>query len=109
MGSGRLDELEVPSRFLTALAIVLKLKADFLTFLKVAHSCSLNCGNVDEHVLAAVVRLNESEALGSIEPFDLTGSHVAILSVGEGCFIADALAGNNSDSFEAGTLVCAVV
>ena len=56
MGSGGLDTLEIPSRFLAALAIVLKLKADFLTFLKVAHSCSLNCGNVDENVLAAAVR-----------------------------------------------------
>ena len=45
------------SRWIAALAIVLKLEADFLTFLKIAHSSSLNCGNVDKNVLAAAVRL----------------------------------------------------
>jgi hypothetical protein len=47
--------LEISRRFLPALAIVLKLEADFLTFSKVTHSGPLNCGYVDENVLAAAI------------------------------------------------------
>ena len=56
-----LDLLEISRRFLPALAIVLKLEADFLTFPKVVHSGPLNRRNVDENVLAAAVRLNETK------------------------------------------------
>ena len=77
-----LDLLEISRRFLATLAIVLKLEADFLTFPKVGHSSSLNCGNVDENVLAAAVRLNETEALRRIEPLNRARSHVVPASYG---------------------------
>ena len=34
-----------------------------------------HCGDVDEHVLAATLRLNESVALGRIEPLDRAARH----------------------------------
>jgi len=51
-----------------------------LTFLKVVHSGPLNCGNVDENVLAAAVGLNETEALRRIEPLNRARSHVVTAS-----------------------------
>ena len=75
-----LDLLEISRRFLPALAIVLKLEADFLTFSKVTHSGPLNCGYVDENVLAAAIWLNEPESLGRVEPLNRARSHVVFVS-----------------------------
>src|SRR5713101_9633749 len=36
---------------------------------------SLDCGEVNEQILAAVVRRDESEALGIVEPLDCTCTH----------------------------------
>jgi hypothetical protein len=73
-----LELLQISRRFLAALAVVLKLEADLLTFLKVVHSSPLNCGYVDENVLAASVRLNEPESLGRVEPLNSARCHVVI-------------------------------
>jgi hypothetical protein len=54
-----------------ARALVLdELEGDLLTFPEIAHASALDCGDVDEHVLAAIIRLNEAETLGGIEPFN---------------------------------------
>ncbi len=46
------------------LVVALKLEADLLTFDEFAHAGALNGGDVDERIGAAIVRLNEAEALG---------------------------------------------
>jgi hypothetical protein len=92
-----LDLLEISRRFLPALAIVLKLEADFLTFPKVPHSGPLNCGYVDENVRAAAVWLNEPESLGALNHLTVPVAMLYSFPVaGEDRSITDAVAGSNS-------------
>src|SRR5262249_19466194 len=49
-------------------AVLFDLILNALPFIERAQSCALDCGDVDEHVLAATLRLNESIALIRIEP-----------------------------------------
>jgi hypothetical protein len=70
----RSDVLEVRSGQLSALAH--DLIVELLPLVQVAHSGALDCGNMHEHVLPAIGRLNEAETLLGIEKFDCTLSHV---------------------------------
>ena len=66
--------------FQTLLAL-LDLHADALVFSQRTDARTLDGGDVDENVLAAVVRSDEAEALGGVEPldgaFDLFGGAAA--------------------------------
>ena len=55
------DGLQVRGRQLAALAD--DLVAHLLPFIEGAHAGALDCGNVDEHVLSALCRLDETESL----------------------------------------------
>src|SRR6266576_1246442 len=55
------DGLQIRGRQLAALAD--DLVAHLLPFIEGAHAGALDCGNVDEHVLSALGRLDETEAL----------------------------------------------
>src|SRR5262245_42176797 len=49
---------------------------ELLPLVQAAHSRALDCGNVNEHVLAAVVRLDEAESLLCIEELDCALCHL---------------------------------
>src|SRR5229473_1669927 len=81
MRSGRsprevfLDFAEVDSRGL-ALLPTLELVTQLLAFVELAETRALDRGNVNENILGAVIRLDESIALLWVVPFDRTGRHV---------------------------------
>src|SRR5256885_7867067 len=50
------------------LGVHLFLIGDLLSLLEVGKTGALDRADVDEHVVAAVVRLNETEAFGGVEP-----------------------------------------
>jgi len=63
-------DLEIHRRCFSA--VLFDLILDLLPFIERTQSSALDCGDVDEHVLAATaLRLNESIALGRIEPLHL--------------------------------------
>ena len=66
--------LEIGGRRL-AFAAALKLEAQTLSFAQVADARTFDSGNVDEHVLAAVIGLNKTVTLGGVEPFNSTAGH----------------------------------
>src|SRR6202030_949801 len=53
---------------------------DLLPLIKVAHAGSFDRADMDEHIGAAGVGLNEPEAFRCIEPFHCAGRHGALLS-----------------------------
>lgn len=67
--------LEIFSCHLAVAAIGGKLELELLAFAQHAHAGALNSADVDERIRAAVVRLNEAEALLNVEPFDSSGRH----------------------------------
>jgi hypothetical protein len=56
-------------------AIADDLVLDLLAFIEGAEACALYGRDVDEHVLAATLRLNEAVALGGVEPFHSSDRH----------------------------------
>src|SRR5579871_4727142 len=56
-------------------AILDQLEADLLPFLEVADAGALESADMDENVLAAIIRLNEAETLLSVEPFNGARAH----------------------------------
>ena len=72
--------LQIISRHLAALAISNEFVRDLLTFAKVAHASTLYSADVHECVGSAVIRLNEAKALGGVEPFYSSSSHLIFSS-----------------------------
>ena len=70
-----LSSLQVVCRHLAGLAVLDELEADLLAVVEATHTSALNSRDVDENVLAAVVRLNEAEALCGIKPFYCASGH----------------------------------
>src|SRR3978361_1035725 len=50
-----------------------------LAFVERAHAGALDGADMHEHVVAAIVRLNEAEALGRVEPLNCSGRHFSFL------------------------------
>lgn len=67
--------LQVAGRHLARLVVALHVVGKLLAFNDFAHAGAFNCRDVNECVRAAVVRLNEAEALGGIEPFYCASGH----------------------------------
>jgi hypothetical protein len=59
-----------------------------VTFVQGRQARAFNRGDVDEHVLAAVLGLNETKALGRVEPLNDTVRHL-ILKTSFGGPVAD--------------------
>jgi hypothetical protein len=57
-----LDGLDGADGDLAGLTVFLGIEGDLLTLGKAAHASALESGGVYEHILAAVIRLNEAEA-----------------------------------------------
>jgi hypothetical protein len=70
-----LSVLQIAGRHLARLVVALEFKADLLAFDQLAHSGALDSGYMNEGVSAAIVRLDEAEALGGIEPFYCASGH----------------------------------
>lgn len=75
MGSNDLSGLELAGGHLARLLVALKLETELLSFNDRSHACAFNSRHMDEHVRAAVIRLNEAEAFGGVEPFNCTSVH----------------------------------
>src|SRR4051812_42563867 len=72
--------LQLARGHLAAALIALQLEDDLLAFVQRAEARALDGGDVHEDVVAAVVGLDEAEALGGVEPLHGAGSHVLSLS-----------------------------
>src|SRR5262245_29026603 len=73
----RSTDLDVLGRLLTT--ITDNLIFDRLTLIERTKAGTFDSGDMDEHVPAAVLGLNESIALRRVEPFDSAGSHHGLL------------------------------
>jgi hypothetical protein len=63
---------------LAAHAVDLRFIRKLLAFIERAQTSTLYGADVDENVGAAIVGLDESEALGCVEPLNCSGSHFTI-------------------------------
>src|SRR3954467_9897553 len=74
LGPGRLGLLQIDRRCLALLA-ALQFEADLLPLMQIAQAGALDRGNMHEHVLRAVLGLNEAVALLGIEPLYGSNTH----------------------------------
>src|SRR5215207_7286713 len=72
----RSGHLQICCRLFAALPISLDVVRDLHALREAVHTRSLNSADVDEHVLATLIRLNKPVALGLVEPFHSPSSHV---------------------------------
>ena len=70
--SGR---LQIAGGLLARALVGLELVAELLAFDDIAHAGTFDGRDVNESVRTAVIRLNETEALGGIEPFYSASGH----------------------------------
>jgi len=63
------------SRGFFAIAACFQLESYFLVVVQASQASLLNSRNVDKHVSAAIVRLNEAEAFSWVKPFYGAVSH----------------------------------
>jgi len=78
LSSLKSDVFQVDCRGLSALGIALFFEFDLLTLRQADQTGTLNGRDVDEDIRATVVRLDESVALGAVEPFDSADRHSLI-------------------------------
>jgi ribosomal protein L11 methylase PrmA len=69
------SEPEVFSAALTLSGVDLELVRNLRAFGQAGESGALYRADVNEHVTAAIIRLNEAVAFGRVEPFHSTGRH----------------------------------
>ena len=74
-------QAKINSRRLAGAPILLDLVGDRLAVLKTAQTGALDRGDVDEHVAATIVGLDEAKALGRIEPLHHTRPGAGRLAV----------------------------
>src|SRR5262249_367958 len=77
MKPSRSTRFEIVRRLLAAVAD--NLVIDDLTLVERSQAGALHRGDMDEHVSAAALRLNETIALRRVEPFHSAGSHLGLL------------------------------
>src|SRR3954452_6369391 len=75
MGRDRLRGPEVGGGLLAAAPVGLNVIGDLLTLSEAAHARPLHGADMHEHVLAALVGLNEAVALLVVEPLHSTSRH----------------------------------
>jgi hypothetical protein len=79
-----LRSLKILSRALAATVVLDNVEAELLAFHDRAQTSAFDGGDVDENVRAAIVGLDEAEALGRIEELDGSDSHDDFLLIGHG-------------------------
>jgi hypothetical protein len=62
------DGAQISRRRLAALSIGDELKKDLLALIQSVHPCPFDRANVNEHILAAVARLDEAKSFLAVEP-----------------------------------------
>ena len=67
--------LQVASRHLAGLSVLLQLVAELLALDDFAHTGALDGGDMDECVGTTIIGLDETKAFGGIEPFNCAGDH----------------------------------
>jgi hypothetical protein len=72
-GAGGLSRLDVGS--LLAFRALRDFELNFLTFFEGLETVHVDCGEVCEQVLAAIIRSDEAKAFGVIEPLNGTSCH----------------------------------
>src|SRR5215213_5501273 len=72
----RSGHLQIRCRLFAALPISLDLVRDLHALREAVHTRSLNSADVDEHVLASLIRLDKPVALCLVEPLHRASSHV---------------------------------
>ena len=72
-GGELLHALDVGS--LLAFRALRDFELDFLTFFEGLKTVHIDCGEVSEQILAAVIRSDEAKAFGIIEPLNSTSCH----------------------------------
>ena len=77
--AARLEGLDLRRGHLAGALVLLELEAHALAFVEAGESCTLDSRDVNEHIRAALLRLDEAVALLLVEPFDSTGSHVDLV------------------------------
>jgi hypothetical protein len=87
LGNPRSNDLQIDR--LRAFLVGFDVEADALAFIQASQTRLLDGGDMDEYVLAAVFRGDESESFGCIKKFDLTGRHYCFLL--KGGFAADTM------------------
>jgi hypothetical protein len=70
---------ELVGRHLAGALVGDHFEADLLAFREVMHSRALSSADMDEHVVAAVFRLNEAKTLGSVKPLNSAYFHFTSL------------------------------
>ena len=75
----RLERLDLRRGHFARALIFLELEAHALTFVEASEACALNGRDVNEHICAAGLRLDEAEALLLVEPLYGAGSHVDLV------------------------------
>jgi hypothetical protein len=77
----RSDGTQIVGRGLARPSIGYDLERDLLSLIEAMHSGAFDGADVHEHILAAVIRLNEAEAFLAIEPLYRSLRHMTFLSV----------------------------
>lgn len=73
-----LENLEIFCAGLAAHLVGLRFKRNLLSFGKAGETRTLDRADVNEHIVAAVARLNETEAFLAVEPLHSTSRHVFV-------------------------------
>jgi hypothetical protein len=69
---------QIAGRGLARTTIFFQFIGDLVAFVQGRQARAFNRGDVDEHVLAAVLGLNETKALGRVEPLNDTVRHLIL-------------------------------
>src|SRR5260370_23081112 len=78
---GRSDGAQIVRRGLTRLSVSNNVESDLLSLVEPMHPSAFDCADMHEDILAAVIWLDEAEALLDIEPLHGSLRHLALLSV----------------------------
>src|SRR5690348_6924720 len=78
------SRFQIGRRAFAAARVALDVEADLLALVQVADARALDGRDVHEHVLAAIIRLDEAEALLGVKPFYGADRHSVVFHVASG-------------------------
>ena len=76
---GRSDGAQIVRRGLAGPSIGNNVEGDLLSLVEAMHPSAFDCADMHEHILAAVIWLDESKAFLPIEPLHGSLCHIALL------------------------------
>ena len=79
LASCNLNGLQILGSRLAGLAVDDDLECNALAFSQLTQPCTFDRTDMDEHILAAALRLDESVTLLCVEPFDGSVAHGTLL------------------------------